>query len=511
MELRRRQLFAKSAEISTIVFDNLKSGPANIIGDVNQGVFADILSKWRRCLCKKSNEREMSISYLQNDNSNFYEDGTPAILTGAEGDVMVRKPRFWYKHQFVLVTPKIPGAILTNTSGWIVQLDGTYLSPKRLPYEIYEGRIDFNVPEGITELTVELKSSNSPYDILYCGKLDDFNVNSSNYAGSVSGSKGGNYPFYEWHSTTITIPLTPGNHFIIFKYDTDREGPRGLDLVSIKFLELNDRSGKFSYSISETKVDDTWIESPESLIGAYKLSADFKSISGIVPTQNANIDLLISGVGGRGIGYKITDYEQHCMICLMFYSKYGTKDSVGILGPDKVTTSAAMIKPVGSTNSLGNYDTTPSTAWGSLYNSFIGIEGVFGGVAEGFPDVTIEASIATINRLDGSNTSLNMFYDESKCKEIYASLGPYFDTIAMERVQYNEGYYTNDFFEGNTMGGKKLLARGITNQSYISLGTLNATFRKGMHNTLLGSRLAFRGVIKEATNVSIFKAIPITN
>lgn len=74
------------------------SNPAAItIDEESQKVFNRILSKFRRCLCKKVADNEVKICYLDDTNSNFYYDGTPTILTGKEGDVMVYFPEFWYK------------------------------------------------------------------------------------------------------------------------------------------------------------------------------------------------------------------------------------------------------------------------------------------------------------------------------------------------------------------------------------------------------------------------------
>ena len=80
-----------------IVFDKSKSDPQNITGEINSGVIATILSKFRRCLCKKTAEGQVTIAYLNNSNSNQYEDGTAAKLDGTEGDVMVDFPEFYYK------------------------------------------------------------------------------------------------------------------------------------------------------------------------------------------------------------------------------------------------------------------------------------------------------------------------------------------------------------------------------------------------------------------------------
>lgn len=84
-----------------IVFDKSQSDPQNITGEINSGVLKTILSKFRRCLCKKTKDGEVTISYLRDDNSNFYADGSAAKLDGTEGDVMVDFPDIYYKHEQV--------------------------------------------------------------------------------------------------------------------------------------------------------------------------------------------------------------------------------------------------------------------------------------------------------------------------------------------------------------------------------------------------------------------------
>ena len=67
-------------------------------GDVNGSVIKKIRSLHRRCLAKYLGDGKMAICYLQDDNSNFYFDGTSASLDGTEGDVMVYRPS--YSHLF---------------------------------------------------------------------------------------------------------------------------------------------------------------------------------------------------------------------------------------------------------------------------------------------------------------------------------------------------------------------------------------------------------------------------
>lgn len=83
-----------------IEFDTSISDPANITASKDRWILDTILSKFRRCLAKKTGEGKVTIAYLDDSNSNFYEDGTLAVLTGEEGDVMVYFPEFWYKGMY---------------------------------------------------------------------------------------------------------------------------------------------------------------------------------------------------------------------------------------------------------------------------------------------------------------------------------------------------------------------------------------------------------------------------
>ena len=86
-------------KISRIVQDDSITDPQNISGDINGTIIQQIRSKFRRCLAKKTADGQMTIRYLKNDNSNYYDDGSAAKLDGTEGDVMVYYPRFYYKYE----------------------------------------------------------------------------------------------------------------------------------------------------------------------------------------------------------------------------------------------------------------------------------------------------------------------------------------------------------------------------------------------------------------------------
>lgn len=242
---RRRIMVVNASEdegIATLKIVKGNSFPGSIVIDEeSRKIFDKLLSKFRRCLCKKKADSEVTICYLDDNNSNYYQDGSSAVLTGEEGDVMVYFPEFWYK--------------------------GT----------------------------------------------DD-------------------------------------NTYYVFNF-------------------------------SRKKVDDTWHHAPASLVGAYKgyiensSSSDkikVYSRSGVTPTTN----VLFAPNKNRGKGYHFIDYQKHCIICWMFYARYGTRDSCGICG----TGSSSYTTVTGSTNSLGITDTTPANS--SEYVNFLGIEGCWGGAAE---------------------------------------------------------------------------------------------------------------------------------
>jgi len=95
-----------TGESNTVVVDKITmdesiTAPANISGDVNGSVIKKIRSLHRRCLAKYLGNGKMAICYLQNDNSNFYHDGTAALLDGTEGDIMIYRPSYAHLYEYI--------------------------------------------------------------------------------------------------------------------------------------------------------------------------------------------------------------------------------------------------------------------------------------------------------------------------------------------------------------------------------------------------------------------------
>lgn len=350
-----------------ITFNKSISDPENITGEINSGVLATILSKFRRCLCKKIAEGQVTIAYLKDTDSNYYEDGTAAQLNGNEGDVMVDFPEFYYKWE----------------------------------------QVDAN---------------------------------------------------------------------------------------------------KFRYRFAEYNVDGTFKHVPRSLVGAYKAyqtGSKLYSRSGVTPTTSTTYTNFASYAAARGIGYRLIDFQQHCVIAFMLYAKYGNRNLQAILGVGGATYSPATT--TGTTNQKGNRDTVGET---SGYVNGLGIEGVFGGQYEWTQGVSIQDRIWTITDPDGTIRNVNAGTDSGWIMKIAAENGPYFDVVPTAIGGSETTYYSDHYWQ--TTGGPFCLLRSYGSSSADGgVSVADADSAASHSGTNVGSRLAFRGVIREASSVSAFKSLSV--
>ncbi len=276
----------------------------------------------------------------------------------------------------------------------------------------------------------------------------------------------------------------------------------------------------FRYHFSEWEMDG-YIRVEASLVGAYKAYNENNMVysrSGVTPTVSVSQVNFIKYAAARGIGYQIIDYDQNCTIAMMLYASYldrNLQTHIGV-GSAQRSDSSNSGKPTitGSTNSLGNTDTN-STATG--YVNGLGIEGVFGGVYEWVQGITISDRIWTIPNPTNSEdvrtvTAGNVSgYITNMALEGYSNSGvgsststtQYFDmvptaTSSGSYLTYYADYYFQDVstfafarsdYDSSDGGG---------------IACSNANQLTTTENSGYGSRLAFRGTISEATNVSDF-------
>lgn len=83
--------------VSYIILNQNLTDPSEMIsGDVNGEAIQWIRNNSHRVLAKKTGEGVVAVCRLDDSNSNYFHDGASADLTGSQGDVFMRLPKFWY-------------------------------------------------------------------------------------------------------------------------------------------------------------------------------------------------------------------------------------------------------------------------------------------------------------------------------------------------------------------------------------------------------------------------------
>ena len=265
-------------------------------------------------------------------------------------------------------------------------------------------------------------------------------------------------------------------------------------------------SNRFRYRFAEYNVDGTFKHVPRSLVGAYKAyqtGNKLYSRSGVTPTTNVSSGQFDTYVSARGKGYQRIDFQQHCVIAFMLYAKYGNRNLQAVLGAGGATYSPATT--TGSSNATGNADTKNES---SKYVCGLGLEGVFGGIYEWVKGVEINNRVWKITDPDGSIRNVNAGTSDGWITNIAAENGPFFDMVPTNVGGSDSTHYSDYYYQ--TSGNSLVLARSC-NGSDTSGGVAcaNAAYVASVASSYCGSRLAFRGVIREAESVNAFKALAV--
>lgn len=80
-----------------VLNQNVTDAASMLSGEVNGGVIRWIRANSHRYLAKRTADGEVTLCQLMDSDSTKYLDGTTADLTGAEGDVVMKLPTFWWK------------------------------------------------------------------------------------------------------------------------------------------------------------------------------------------------------------------------------------------------------------------------------------------------------------------------------------------------------------------------------------------------------------------------------
>ena len=240
---------------------------------------------------------------------------------------------------------------------------------------------------------------------------------------------------------------------------------------------------------------------------AYVTNNKVYSRSGVASSGNISQANFKTYARSRGTGYQIIDYDQHKMIAWLFYAIYGTRHCQSICGSG----TSSYTKETGQTNTIGNADTTTDNG-NSMSVNFLGIENCWGNKYEWLDNVVVNNGTWVITdtvtgasrNVAGLQTNSGWAYAKT------AVAGEYLDIIAKEGGMSDSTGYCDGFY--TTTSSSRVVLRSYYN-SYSNGGVACARCNGGSSNTYsyYGSRLSFRGVIREAESVAAFKSISVTN
>ena len=269
---------------------------------------------------------------------------------------------------------------------------------------------------------------------------------------------------------------------------------------------------------AKEQVDDEYIRwDPNTLIGVYEAyngSSKMYSRSGVASTGNISQSTWKTYAAARGTGYQLVDWQMHCVMGCLYYAMYGNTNCQNSIGKGV----SSYDKTCGQTDSLGMTDTVAGGNGDSQSINYWGLENWWGNKYEWIHDYNNPANSlsATVNDpVNGGTRSLPIFdyggYYPKKMK-----FGRYLDLIATTDDPKNGsdtvGYCDYQWWPGSTNSEARVVRRSYY-YSYTNGGVAcaSAYYTASYAGSSYGSRLAFRGSLVEAENVSAFKALSVTN
>ena len=533
-------------EYTTIKFDDSVSDSANISNLDNQtgydfdkafvmsGHVAKIDGKRHRVLTKKTGSGEVTVCQLHDKNSNYFADAddvskaTAAVLTGAMGDVMLHEPHYWYKGV------------------------NDYLNKAK--YAHYSS--NDNCPKKSESVKIELSDMKvkkgyairSSVDYTTVAEAEAPMTNDSYVTVDIKGYKQVRYPSLPSALYGAIMLNAEGKVVKRMKATSDsgiREGCYCFtsipdDAVTLVFTIAN--SAPFDYvlltkSDKVEAIEPDWVEHMECLVGVYEalLRDDFLySISGVQSTASVTCPDFKVYARNRGKGYQLIDWEMHKDIANLFFAKYGERDSQGTCGPGTHTNGRAT----GASDATGMQDTKPTAKDGDTppavkdgyypnANAYVlkneddetrtaigspvcmGYENLYGNKAEW---MEVEYNKTTVDYIwrsmmpDGSERQIQGIKQQGDLYPKNVIHGRFMDIVTAQSGGSQTSYYYDNFYQSGSTA--RVVVRSF---SYASAGggvsVADSNYDSAYVYANIGSRLAFRGVIKVATSVSAFIAI----
>lgn len=518
-------------EYTMIEMDETVADPANVSNLDNRtgyrygveyspsGHIERILGKRHRCLGKVTAAGVMTYFPLHDDDSRVYADtestadATAAVLDGTQGDVMMLEPHYWYKgindvvggKQYACFSsleamPKVPDVeILTLTD---LQTGGNVTAA----HKITTGHATLAEAESNGAAYSVGRVAVSGYRLVRFPTVVADDGTTTNL-GSVFVDSDGNVV----GEVSVGAVMENGMYAVA-------EVPEGAEWLHFTFLT----AVEFDKVVLNTrgKIEDMepeWVEHDACMVGVAETSdvdGTLKSVMRGSASKGSmtwtNFNLYSSRRGMQQI-----DYEQHKDIAVLFYAKYGTRDSQTQCGLG----SDSYSRNTNGTVSLGMRDTVNvlGTTYGlavdgtrtALSNvNCMGYQDLYGCKYEMMDGVRVNNS--TVNgvwRITMPGGGVRNVQGRKASSYIRRVVwGKYMDIISAggaggSSTTYYADYYT---YEPSTA---RVVYRSRSNANVNGgVSFASAVDAASVANAVIGSRLAFRGTLVRAESVEAYLA-----
>lgn len=496
---------------------------------VPSGHVERILAQRYRCLGKNTASGEETIIKLDDSNSNHYaEDGSAAVLTGADGDVWMYEPNYWYKGVNDLLH-KTKYRIFSSLEEKPSTPDCVRLTQDKLERTT---KTAIRITEGYGTLS-EAVTSNSDYSFY---TVDVRGYRQVRFPGVAFASYGA--VFLDENDNIISrLKASRDSGYIngMYLFSTIPENAKRLALTVYDRVDFG--YVLLTHSDKVEDIEPDWVFHKECLPAVYEASVrddKMRSISGVQSISNITQPECKIYAQNRGAGFKLVDWEMHKDVCNLFYAKYGNTNSQLTCGPgthtnnrltgasdatgmqdtkptakdgDSLPTISSNYYPNANAYVLKNADDEQRTAIGSPV--CMGYENWYGNKSEWIDDTFNEGVMdfsMHITMPDGSTRKLKGTDVAGECYPSSVVHGLYMDVWN----SYSGGSMNSGFYDMNYIGGstnRVVYRSGSLANAYGGVAYALTNFGSAYVNASIGSRLAFRGKIVKAQSVAAFKAL----
>lgn len=530
----------------TVADDKNFSNPDNKTGYdydndyVVSGHINNILKKRYGCLGKQVKEGTMSIFKLNDENFNYFADGTtlenstPATLDGTQGDAFMFEPHYWYKG-----INDILGAFDANNHS--------------RKYYCFSSREKMPDKPNVKVLTLDdIKNAGNyrkGYKVqLGLGNIDSAVTSDSNYSYlkvDISEYKYVRFPsvlgplsgaiitdvdgviLEEIGTASIDAKMVDGM-YIIYKV---AEKAKVLHFTIKNSVEWDDVVLSNSSKVEDMEPD--WVEHEECLVGMFEainIGSKLYSACGSSAKAINNLTQPVFSAYAKQRKMQLIDWEMHKDVGNLWMAKYGRRNSQDQCGYGQNTTQ----RIIGSSAFLGMTDTVNPNAkteyaWYKDENDeyvqitcshTMGYENWWGNVAEWMDKVYLCSSAQTIDGYDfvAASYVYQIVMPDGTIRKSLASTssGNYVKYLRHQKYMdlINVGN-ANDANQNTYYADCQWISGGnqVVFRSYAiadangGISFACANVGSSYASTVIGVRLAFRGTITHVTSVSAYQAL----